>query len=134
MKSLHVVLFCVLFLLVGFALGRVTGHGNHARGVHRHVPGGHAVALTHAGSSTDVDEVEVIVVAADASEGDSLVLPRGGVVRMRQDGNHMEVEVDVEVDDEQRVTSVERSPSDAGAIKTEKRIIIVREEDNSNEE
>ena len=134
MKSLHVALFCVLFLLVGFALGRVTGHGSYPPGVHRHESGGRAAGWMHAGSSSDVDEVEVMVVAADASKGDSLILPGGEVLRLRQQGDHMEVHVDIDVDDEQSLTSREQGASGAGSINKEKRIIIVREEDNSNQE
>jgi hypothetical protein len=46
----------------------------------------------------------------------------------------MEVHVDIDVDDEQSLTSREQGASGAGSINKEKRIIIVREEDNSNQE
>ena len=67
MKNLHVVLFCVLFLIAGFVLGRVTGHrgpGKAHRGCTKGAscergPGGcergHGARWVHDGGQEDVE-------------------------------------------------------------------------------
>jgi hypothetical protein len=131
MKNLHVVLFCVLFLIAGFVLGRVTGHpgpGNPHRGCAKGAscergPGGcergHGAKWVQDGGH---EEVEVMLLTDEALAGDSVFsLPGGGTVHVTRSGDEVDVQVEVE--------TVGEDGTDEG-LRIEKRVIVVREDDN----
>ena len=131
MKNLHVVLFCVLFLIAGFVLGRVTGHpgpGKSHRGCakgascergHGGCERGHGAKWVQDGGH---EEVEVMLLTDEALAGDSVFsLPGGGTVHVTRSGDEVDVQVEVE--------TVGEDGTDEG-LRIEKRVIVVREDDN----
>ena len=130
-KNTHLILFSAVFLVLGFLLGRVTGHQGPR--MHKGHPG-----CMEVGDNVWVSDggVEVMMFTGEAFEGDTVItLPGGGVVNVTSNGDDMEVEVNME-EVMERMTGgqtqdvqIIRKESGDGEVRVEKRIVVVRDED-----
>lgn len=130
-KNTHLILFSAVFLVLGFLLGRVTGHQGPR--MHKGHPGcmdvGDNVWLSDG-------EVEVMMFTDEEFEGDTVImLPGGGVVNVTSDGDDIDVEVNMEevmesmTGDQGREVQMIRKKSGDGEVRVEKRIVVVRDEE-----
>lgn len=120
-KNTHLILFSAAFLVLGFVLGRVTGH---------HGPrGGHG---DFHWVDADDAEVQVMMLTDEAFEGDTVFeLPGGGTVNVVRNGDEYEVEVEVDerMEDVEKTVRVRRERGQDGEVRVEKRVIVVKEEE-----
>ena len=80
----------------------------------------------------DDAEVQVMMLADDAFEGDTVFeLPGGGTVNVVRNGDEYEVEVAVEemMEDVEKNVRVRREREQDGEVRVEKRVIVVKEEE-----
>ena len=132
-KNTHLILFSAAFLVLGFILGRVTGHhgprGGHGGHACQGDPGGHG---DFHWVGADDAEVQVMMLADEAFEGDTVFeLPGGGTVNVVRNGDEYEVEVAVEemMEDVEKNVRVRRERGQDGEVRVEKRVIVVKEEE-----
>ena len=131
-KNTHLILFSAVFLVLGFLLGRVTGHQGPR--MHKGHPG-----CMEVGDNVWVSdgEVEVMMFTDEEFEGDTVItLPGGGVVNVTSNGDDMEVEVNMEevmesmTGGQTQDVQIIRKESGDGEVRVEKRIVVVRDEKN----
>ncbi len=130
-QNTHLILFSAVFLVLGFLLGRVTGHQGPR--MHKGHPG-----CMEVGDNVWVSdgEVEVMMFTDKEFEGDTVIaLPGGGVVNVTSNGYDMEVEVIMEevmesmTGGQTQDVQIIRKESGDGEVRVEKRIVVVRDED-----
>lgn len=139
-NNTHLILFSAAFLVLGFLLGRVTGHhgprGCHDKGCHG--KSGHSGCEAHEAHSdfhwvgADDAEVQVMMLTEEEFEGDTVFeLPGGGTVNVVRNGDEYEVEVEVEerMEDVEKTVRVRRERGQDGEVRVEKRVIVVKEEE-----
>ena len=115
-KSTQLLLFCSLFLGLGFVLGRVTAP---QQGVH----GSEAMHWV-----SDEADVEVMLLEDEHFEGDTVfALPGGGNVHIKRNGGDMEVEVDIEQEGGSGDKVIRKRVHQAsdGEMMIEKKIVVV---------
>jgi hypothetical protein len=120
-KNTHLILFSAAFLVLGFVLGRVTGH----HGPHEGHGDVHWVGADDA-------EVQVMMLTDEEFEGDTVFeLPGGGTVNVVRNGDEYEVEVEVDerMEDVEKTVRVRRERGQDGEVRVEKRVIVVKEEE-----
>ena len=132
-KNTHLILFSAVFLVLGFLLGRVTGHQGPR--MHKGHPG-----CMEVGDNLWVSdgEVELMMFTDEEFEGDTMItLPGGGVVNVTSNGDDIDVEVNMRevmesmtVGQGQDVQIIRRESGD-GEVRVEKRIVVVRDEEKS---
>ena len=128
-KNTHLILFSAVFLVLGFLLGRVTGHQGPR--MHKSHPG-----CMEAGDNVWVSdgEVEVMMFTDEEFEGDTVItLPGVGVVNVTSNGDDIDVEVNIEEVMESMTggqdVQIIRKESGDGEVRVEKRIVVVRDEE-----
>ena len=129
-KNTHLILFSAVFLVLGFLLGRVTGHQGPR--MHKGHPG-----CMEVGDNLWVSdgEVEVMMFTDEEFEGDTVItLPGGGVVNVTSNGDEIDVEVNMEEVMEsmaggQDVQIIRKESGDVEGH-VEKRFVVVRDEKN----
>ena len=128
-KNTHLILFSAVFLVLGFLLGRVTGH----QGLRMHK--GHPGCM-EVGDNVWVsdEEVEVMMFTDEEFEGDTVIaLPGGGVVNVSSNGDEIDVEVNMEEVMESMTgggdVQIIRKETGDGEVRVEKRIVVVRDEE-----
>ena len=97
----RVLVFGIIFLILGFLLGRVTGHkGGHGKEVRIQ-----KMMLEDGTMSGSEGEVKVIVETLDGSDfkGDTTIVIDGGEINISKNGEEMEVEVEMSDDGSQRI-------------------------------
>lgn len=128
-KNTHLLLFSIVFLLLGFLLGRVTtpkhphprhGKRGEMKWSERGNLGGH--------------DVDVRVLTEDDFEGDTVItLPGVGQVNVTRNGEEIEVEVETDqVEDLQaggRAVIVTKEVSGDSIIRIDKRVMVATSED-----
>ena len=120
-KNTYLILFSAAFLVLGFVLGRVTGH-HGPRGGHHDF---HWVGADDA-------EVQVMMLTEEELEGDTVFeLPGGGTINVVRNGDEYEVEVEVDemMEDIEKTVRVRRERGQDGEVRVEKRVIVVKEEE-----
>lgn len=139
-KNTHLLLFSAAFLVLGFVLGRVTGHhgprAGHGHGCHGKP--GQASCQPHEAEggfhwvgNSDA-EVQVMMLADTDFDGDTVFsLPGGGTVNVVRNGDEYEVEVEMEegAEDVEKHVRVRRERGQDGEVRVEKRVIVVTEEE-----
>jgi hypothetical protein len=139
-KNTHLILFSAAFLVLGFLLGRVTGHHGPREGHAKDccAKAGRTGCESHEGHGdfhwvgADDAEVQVMMLTDEEFEGDTVFeLPGGGTVNVVRNGDEYEVEVDIEeeMDDLEKHVRVRRERGQDGEVRVEKRVIVVTEED-----
>jgi len=134
-RNTSLILFSAVFLLLGFLLGRVTApppFGPHVakKGPATCDPTGLAEGFVWVSEGTE--DVEVMVMSDEAFEGDTAFeLPGGGMVNVVRNGEEVEVEVDMEAATGavEKTVKVTRETGANGEVRVEKRVIVVRDED-----
>ncbi|MDG1674461.1 MAG: hypothetical protein P8H88_03360 [Flavobacteriales bacterium] len=120
-KNTYLILFSAAFLVLGFVLGRVTGH---------HGPRGGHHDFQWVGA--DDAEVQVMMLTEEELEGDTVFeLPGGGTINVVRNGDEYEVEVEVDemMEDIEKTVRVRRERGQDGEVRVEKRVIVVKEEE-----
>ena len=130
-KNTHLIPFSAVFLVLGFLLGRVTGHQGPR--MHKGHPG-----CMEVGDNLWVSdgEVELMMFTDEEFEGDTMItLPGGGVVNVTSNGDDIDVEVNMEEAMESMTggqtqdVQIIRKESGDGEVRVEKRIVVVRDEE-----
>ena len=128
-RNTHLILFSAAFLVLGFLLGRVTGHKGMPR------PHGHAGCMqwTEEGILESQD-VEVMILSDGDFQGDTVIsLPGIGTVNVMSNGEDVEVEVEAtvgeEIEREVRHVQVTKEASGDSDIRVEKRVVVVRSDE-----
>ena len=126
-RNTHLILFSAAFLVLGFLLGRVTGHNGMSR------PHGHAGCMqwTEEGILESQD-VEVMILSDGDFQGDTVIsLPGIGTVNVMSNGEDVEVEAKAgeEIEREVRHVQVTKEASGDSDIRVEKRVVVVRSDD-----
>ena len=128
-KNTHLILFSAVFLVLGFLLGRVTGHQGPR--MHKGHPG-----CMEVGDNMGVSdgEVEVMMFTDEEFEGDTVItLPGGGGVNVTSNGDEIDVEVNMEEVMESMTggqdVQIIRKESGDGEVRVEKRIVVIRDEE-----
>ncbi len=98
----RVLVFGIIFLILGFLLGRVTGHkGGHGKEmrIKKMIMDDHGKMSHHDG------EVEVIIETLEGSDfkGDTSIVIEGGEINISKSGEEIEVEVEMSDDGSQRI-------------------------------
>ncbi len=128
-KNTHLLLFSVVFLLLGFLLGRMTvPQHTHPR------PGKHKGMRWMEGVELEGHDIDVRVLTNEEFEGDTIItLPGVGQVNVTRNGEEIEVELEADqaeaIRDGGRAVIVTKKVTGDSAIRVEKRVMMVTSED-----
>ena len=105
-KNTTTILFCAIFLILGFILGRVTAHhgGHHGKKGRIECRGHHQTCHGESigwDEDDEVKHVEVMVLSDEEFSGDTLISMPGKRIRIKKElqGGEEEIEVEVEVEE-----------------------------------
>jgi len=92
-----ILVFGIIFLILGFLLGRVTGHKGHGKEVR--------IKKMMMDEMSSDEDVQVIVKTSDGSDFnvDTTIVIEGGEINISRSGEEMEVEVEMSDDGTQRI-------------------------------
>lgn len=131
-KNTHLLLFSIVFLLLGFLLGRMTTPK------HAHLrPGKHKGMRWMKGVDLGGQDIDVRVLTDEDFEKDTtIILPGVGQVNVTRNGEEIEVEVEADqaeaIRDGGRAVIVTKEVTGDSAIRVEKRVMMVTSEDQRN--
>ena len=134
-KNTHLILFSVLFLGLGFVLGRVTGHPHHRHPKHGKSMGPRPCESSALGTAFMVFdeegvEVQVLKLTDDLDGDTTMALPGGGVVTLMRSGDDVDVQVALDAALSEVEDQIASGFGDDGEVRIEKRIVIVRDDEN----
>jgi hypothetical protein len=131
-KNTHLLLFSVVFLLLGCLLGRMTvPHHAHPR------PGKHKGMRWMEGVQLEGHDIDLRVLTDEDLEGDTIIaLPGVGQVNVTRNGEEIEVEVKADqaeaIRDGGRAVIVIKAVTGDSVIRVEKRVMMVTSDDQRN--